>query len=370
MADQDDDTTGGGTAGRASGEVAQPSDGDDAGGSPDVVAAVAALSADQYQALLAARDQLEQQVLPALDTAAAAAGSGDSGGGTNVVGVAIGIKATDGSAAGALALKVFVKQTLDPANLDGQAAIPDSVGDFPVDVEETGEIVPQQAPTDRVRPAPGGVSIGHCNFSATAGTLGCLVSDGALTYVLSNNHVLAMINQGPVGAGHPQPGRSDGGTCAADVIAQLSLWVKLDFTGANLVDCAIAQVSDPSQVDARIRRGNGNLDTIVMPVVPPSLGLDVQKSGRSTGDTQGKIDAVDATIDVNYGGLVARFRRQFRVSGNPGPFNTSGDSGALVTTAAGNQPVGLLFAGNSHTVSFCNPIQSVLDALVVTLVTS
>jgi hypothetical protein len=358
MADQDDDTTGGGAGGRASGEVAQASgDAAAASDSPDVVAAVSALSADQYQALLAARDQLEQQVLPALDTIAAAADDG----GPNVVGVAIGIRD-----AGDLALKVYVRQQA----ADG-TAIPGSVGDFPTDVEEVGDLIAYQAPTARFRPAPGGVSIGNCN-AVMAGTLGCLVSDGSLTYVLSNNHVLALVNQGPVGVGNPQPGLLDGGACPADVIAQLSLWAKIDFTADNLVDCAISQVADPSQVDFRIRRGNGNLDTIVMPVVPASLGLDVQKSGRTTGDTQGKVDAVNVTVDIGYpGNQKARFRRQFRVAGNPGPFSKPGDSGSLVTTAATNQPVGLLFAGNAaNNVTFCNPIQAVLDTLVVTLVTS
>jgi hypothetical protein len=52
-------------------------------------------------------------------------------------------------------------------------------------------IRPLTAPVrQRMRPAQGGVSIGH--YKITAGTLGCLVRDGkGGTYILSNNHVLA-----------------------------------------------------------------------------------------------------------------------------------------------------------------------------------
>jgi hypothetical protein len=355
-----------------SGEIAQediPADAEDA--SPDAVAAVAGLSGDQFQALLAARDQLEQQMLPSPDAVSASAADVQSaGGGGNVVGIGIGEKVVDGEPTGRLAIKVFVKQKLDDSAVDSQAMVPATVGDIETDVEETGEIEAFMFNT-RQRPAPCGVSIGNCNVNL-AGTLGCLVRRGSRTYLLSNNHVMAAVNQGPVGVGIPQPGLFDSGTCPGDVIAELTRWIAVSFTGPNLVDCAIARVSDLSLVNACILRDDGSLATIVLPIVAPALNLAVQKSGRTTQNTQGAIDAVNITINVGYGpGQLAQFRHQFRVRGNPAPFSDHGDSGSLVTTVAGNQPVGLLFAGNAATnVTFVNPINTVLNAFGVGIVTA
>lgn len=338
--------------------------------SADIVSAIASIGQDVYQALVAARDQLEQQLLPSTEVAvSAAAGETSSGGGANVVGIGIGEKIVDGAETGRLAVKVFVQQKLDASSVDAQAAVPETVGDFETDVEEVGLIEAFMFNT-RMRPAPGGVSIGNCNVNL-AGTLGCLVRRGSRTYVLSNNHVLAATNQGPVGVGIPQPGVFDGGTCPDDVIATLTRWIAINFSGDNLVDCAIAEVSDLSLVEAGMLRNDGSRELVVYPVVPPGLNLQVQKSGRTTQWTQGWIDAVNVTVNVGYGGGVARFLHQFRVRGNPAPFSDSGDSGSLVTTLNGNQPVGLLFAGNAQSnTTFCNPIRTVLNAFGVEVVTA
>ena len=79
------------------------------------------------------------------------------------------------------------------------------------------------------------------------------------------------------------------------------------------------------------------------------------------------------TIDVKYGSVcgggrgTARFTNQIRIT--PGSFSAGGDSGSLIVedVAANPRPVGLLFAGGSDD-TFANPIQSVLDALGVTMV--
>jgi len=376
MADETDTPTGEPEEEEITGEISQAdieaasAEAAAADSSAEAVGAVAAFSAEQYQALLLARDQLEQQLLPSPEAAAAAAGDVSGGGGGNVVGIGIGEKIVDGAETGRLAVKVFVKQKIEASSVDSQALVPETVGDVETDVEEVGEIEAFMFSTGE-RPAPGGVSIGNCNVNL-AGTLGCLVRRGSRTYVLSNNHVMAAVNQGPVGVGIPQPGLFDGGVCPDDVIAALTRWIGISFTSANLVDCAIARVSDLSLVDARILRDDGTRDTIVLPVVSPALNLWVRKSGRTTQNTQGWIDAVNITVNVNYGAAgTAQFRHQFRVRGNPAPFSDRGDSGSLVTTLAGNQPVGLLFAGNAGSnTTFCNPIQTVLNAFGVGIVTA
>ena len=143
------------------------------------------------------------------------------------------------------------------------------------------------------------------------------------------------------------------------------------FGGAfNLVDVAIARTS-PLLVDRRILRPFGIRQRLVAPDVPPALNLRVQKSGRTTQYRRGYIDLINTTVDVSYSPLggVARFVRQFRVRGIGGIFSDRGDSGSLVTTYPGNQPVGLLFAGNAvSNVTFCNPIRTVMGLLGVSIV--
>jgi hypothetical protein len=57
--------------------------------------------------------------------------------------------------------------------------------------------------------------------------------------MLSNNHVLANSNAGPVGANILQPGHFDGRQNPADRIAILEQFVLINFAGgANFVDCA------------------------------------------------------------------------------------------------------------------------------------
>jgi hypothetical protein len=280
--------------------------------------------------------------------------------------VGIGAKEVGGHLTGEVAVKVFVREKLPREAVSAEALVPQTVAGLETDVEATGDIYANRF-TGRFRPAPGGVSIGHCG-QVMAGTLGCLVYEGTRLYVLSNNHVMAAVNRGPVGALIPQPGRLDGGVCGRDVIARLTRWVPIVFGGApNLVDAAIARV-DPRQVDRRIYRGNGVLARLRPGEVWPKLFSFIQKSGRTTQYRLGVVDAVMVAINVSYApqGGVARFVNQFRARGVGGIFSDRGDSGSLVTTFPQNQPAGLLFAGNaSANTTFFNPIHMVLNAFGV-----
>jgi hypothetical protein len=286
-----------------------------------------------------------------------------------VVGLGIGEKEVDGHPTGQLAIKVFVKEKLSEAEVSEEALVPQSLGGVATDVDATGEIYANMF-TARYRPAPGGVSIGNCNM-VMAGTLGCLVSRNNQLFILSNNHVMALVNQGPLNVRIPQPGRLDGGLCPNDTIALLSQWVPILFNGAdNAVDVAIARTS-PLLVDRRILRPFGFRQQLVPPHVSPALNMPVQKSGRTTQYRRGVIDAVNVTVNVSYAPLggIARFIRQFRVRGTAGIFSDRGDSGSLVTTFPTNHPVGLLFAGNAlSNVTFCNQIPPVLNSLGVQIV--
>lgn len=316
------------------------------------------------EAVAAARDHAERMLL--LDPQEAMAAMADDGpaGPGNVVGIGVGEKVSGGNPSGSLAVKVFVKEKLSPRHVSDSALVPEEIGGLPTDVEAIGEIDAQMF-TKRVRPAPGGVSIGHCS-KVHAGTLGCLVKKGNGLFILSNNHVIALSNAAPIGSKIPQPGRLDGGVCPPDIIATLTQFVPINFSGAcNFVDAAIGQ-TNPKLVDRRVLCP---LQKLQLPHVGPALNMNVKKAGRTTQCTAGVVSAVNVTVNVNYGVGVAKFCRQFLVKGTPGPFSKPGDSGSLIRTRQTNQPVGLLFAGNASTnTTIANPIGAVLSALGVQIV--
>ncbi len=231
----------------------------------------------------------------------------------------------------------------------------------------------------RARPAEGGYSVGH--YQITAGTIGTCVYDilpGGTTgsppvhgigspprcYILSNNHVLADTDAAQVGDPILQPGPYDGGTDPADRIATLTRWVPITLEPPtprslhqNIVDAAIAQ-GQFHDLDREIYwignvRGWRRKANI-------SVGTIIQKTGRTTNYTTGRITAINATVDVGYGGgRVGRFFDQI-VTTN---LSAGGDSGSLVLTLD-NVAVGLLFAGSS-VATIANQIENVRSLLRV-----
>ncbi len=206
-----------------------------------------------------------------------------------------------------------------------------------------------------------------------SGTLGALVQKGSTYYILSNNHVLARTNRGRVGDQVSQPGLVDYNCGVYQTVAQLSAFVPISFSRrkTNVVDAAIAQITS-GQV-----RTDGNILDVGQPsgsTVLPSIGLAIQKSGRTTGYTTATIAAIDVTVSVEYSpkcgssrGKTATFVNQILI--NDPVFSAAGDSGSLVLDRALPNPnaVGLLFAG-SDTTTVCNPINDVLGALGISLV--
>jgi S1-C subfamily serine protease len=258
-------------------------------------------------------------------------------------------------------------------------------------VIETGPIVAFQDPKQRMRPARPGCSIGH--YLITAGTLGCLVKRGNQVYILSNNHVLANSNVAQEGDPIWQPGKYDGGT-SADQIATLDRFIPIGFPGDtptpppggcsplasimkffeaqpavpkiqinepgnNTVDCALGKPLSPDLVSPDIL----NIG-VPIGVGTVTLGTPLQKMGRTTGYTTGQITQLDVTVSVDYGGKIATFRNQLMA----GAMSQGGDSGSAVLDM-NKRVVGLLYAG-SATTTILNPIQLVLDALEVQLVTA
>jgi len=218
--------------------------------------------------------------------------------------------------------------------------------------EITGDFHSLSSRTSRIRPAPGGVSIGH--YRITAGTLGCLVKDKQdNVYILSNNHVLANTNKASIGDPIYQPGPYDGGT-SKDTIAKLERWIPLVRNSINNVDAAIAKPIKDSDVSREIL-GIG----FVRGIINPKTDLVVRKSGRTTGVTNGVITAINAYVRVLYDSFILDFDDQIIIGTEN--FSQGGDSGSLILDTK-NYAVGLLFAGSeTHTVA--NPIQNVLNSL-------
>lgn len=266
-----------------------------------------------------------------------------------VVGTGVGL-----NEAGRPAVKVFLAH-------DRVVGIPDRVNGVPVASVVTGPFVARADRTSRARPAPIGFSVGHPDI--TAGTLGARVTDGTNIYILSNNHVIANSNNANLGDPTLQPGPVDGGNEPGDVIGTLHAYEEILFNGPdNVMDAAVslvdgADVSGSTPAD----EGYGAPGTVV---TDASLGLAVQKYGRTTGHTLGDVAEIDVTVSVCYAGVifctsVATFVNQFTIT--PGSFSAGGDSGSLIVTdGSGNNPVGLLFAG-SDTRTIANPIGPVLE---------
>jgi hypothetical protein len=88
----------------------------------------------------------------------------------NVVGVGIGYKNAADQKTSELSVIALVREKIPAAGLPAGALVPREVEGVRTAVMQVGDIRPLQARSDRWRPAPGGVSIGH--YKITAGTFG------------------------------------------------------------------------------------------------------------------------------------------------------------------------------------------------------
>lgn len=260
---------------------------------------------------------------------------------------------------------ILVDKKLPIEHLEEKDMVPQALGHLKTDVQEIGSLELLNAPrSGRYRPAPGGVSIGH--YKISAGTLGAIVKDkkSGSPLILSNNHVLANITNGNDGRskiGDPilQPGSHDKGSQDNDVIGHLKRFVPLKSntgifgSSTNIVDCAVATPIDEDIIDSEIV-GVGNINGIR----EAEVDMNIIKSGRTTGVTEGVVRTIDSTVTVNIdNNRQAVFTDQIVTS----PISKGGDSGSLVLDRDRNA-VGLLFAG-SNKATVCNKISNVMNEL-------
>jgi hypothetical protein len=244
-----------------------------------------------------------------------------------------------------------------------------------VDVRYVGRLVKRAAvpwQQKRMRPLRPGLSIGH--FRITAGTLGGFVRAraGGEPLILSNNHVLADENRARKGDAVLQPGRLDNGAEPGDVVGALGTFVRLRRAKANLLDCALATITEGIEFEPAKLRGIGQLTGLGDVLLRE--GTVLAKAGRTTGPTRGRVTAIELdNLLVGYDLGDLRFDGQVEIEGeDDDPFSAGGDSGSLIVDEAG-RAVALLFAGgdqggaNGRGLTYANPLRPVLDALKVDL---
>lgn len=279
----------------------------------------------------------------------------------NVVGTGVGYRYRGGKRTDEVCLLVFVDQKVPASALLATDAVPSEIEGVGTDVQVRRAIALQD-PKAKMRPTKCGISIAHTDV--TAGTLGAVMWRDGEKVILSNNHVLAATDQGKVGDFILQPGPADGGTLS-DRIGSLLAFVPILAGATRDVDCAICKPDRPGDVTDEIL-GIGKLTG----VGEIALGMNIQKSGRTTGYTRGIVSAVNVDIDVDYGvGRLIRFVGQFIADNIEGQIKVSagGDSGSSVLDSK-NRIVGLLFAGDVNgSFLVANPIQPVLNKLRLTL---
>jgi endonuclease G len=256
------------------------------------------------------------------------------------------------------------------ANGRTRGRIPDSIGGFPVDRPESGRLKLQQwwgggwgSPRrSRANPIQGGISVSNASVRGS-GTLGGLVTDRETgdPMLLSNWHVLA--GSWGIRPGWPiyQPGRGDGGT-SADTVATYS-HSAMSFH----LDAAVAKLTGSRSLlnhplDLEPVRGVGWAHP----------GMNVVKSGRTTGVTYGRITGVEGTFAGYFGGVYGYIRNVMTIVPRPGMeqvVSSGGDSGSLWLEEETMRAVGLHFVGNDDPeYAQAMDLQPILDALNVDLV--
>ncbi len=220
------------------------------------------------------------------------------------------------------------------------------------------EVSAQGARDLQPRPIPMGVSIGNTPslpfiYAGTAGLLVRSLAQPNTKFILSNNHVLGTKGPGlcpnqatPGGTITLQPGTldigSDPGPSATYVAGLVAGFQPLAAGSPNLIDAALS-VTTPA-LARTTQFGIGEPNPAVGIALP---GMAVTKSGRTTGVTNGTVDAINVTINVNYGTGCATYNFIGQTIITPGTFSDGGDSGSAILETATKTPVGLLFAGST-----------------------
>lgn len=285
--------------------------------------------------------------------------------------VGIGPKVVDGEVTSKLALTFYVTHKSAAERLNPATAVPKTfefrsrldgaTRRVTTDIVESPPASFELDPKDRVRPVPGGVSV-----APPTGTLGGWVWDETddTIVALSNEHVFGHT----AGARMPQPGTViDGGSNPADTIGTTKRGIPRTTTGVNTVDCAIMTPTDEDIYSLTVH----DIGPAVYALATPVLNMLVEKFGRTTEHTYGRLISVDYATTLTSGHSFDDCLRIEPVDPSE-DWSAGGDSGSVVfsqtpTTDGGTikPAVGLHFAGGGIYGLACK-IQNVFDELDLT----
>lgn len=225
---------------------------------------------------------------------------------------------------------------------------------------------------------------------ASAGTLGALLRDqNGLLLGLTNNHVTALCSHVPVGMPILAPGVFDVGPGGLSPFTIGFHQAALEMNHGSVGNIDITRNTDAAVFaipnEALVTSYQGDAYDTPTQVQAPQEGMTVQKVGRTTGHTVGRIVGrelrpVAVTYHANGYGFSSSmlFANVYIVHGIDAPFSAAGDSGSLVVANGENgQPesaVGLVFAGGSDHLapggakSMILPLAPMLEALNAQLV--
>lgn len=276
----------------------------------------------------------------------------------NVVAIGIGKKWTNNINTNKDSILVFVSKKEHTKNLSQNDIIPQQIDGCLIDVVgKSGTF--KTLNVQRIRPIKPGYSCGH--LWTTAGTIGGFFEDRQGDIVaLSNNHVLAASNAGIRGHLMLQPGIYDDRNWGNNRVGNLKFYrplvgptgISFDASkwkhiyGYNVEDSAIATINDLNLINYELP----NIGYIKDFRYDINIDENVKKVGRTTQNTSGKVIAINAIVNVDFGNIVYNFREQIITTN----MAQGGDSGSLLMDDD-NNVVGLLFAG-SNTMTIHNNI--------------
>lgn len=282
----------------------------------------------------------------------------------NVCGTATGKKWINGEPTEEDAIIVFVQKKYKEDGVirkySEEDIVPDNIEGIPTDVVEVGKITKQNL-RKQVRPIIPGYSCGHGGI--TAGTIGGFFIDGeGSPVILSNNHVLGNENNAKKGDLIYQPGPSDTRKSKRFIgwdpkkslyIGKLKRFVPIRKKTRNIQDSAIAEVHESYIESNMVNPVYPTMNRPLNGFAAAQVNMQVQKCGRTTGYTTGRIIGKNATFTVEYDLGNIRFEKCIVTTG----MSKGGDSGSLIMDMNMNA-VGLLFAG-SPKVTLANDISIV-----------
>lgn len=284
-----------------------------------------------------------------------------------VIGTAVGEKWVNGIPTGQQAVLVFVQKKFSNRGVlrkfSSNDLVPSELDGFPTDVIEVGIIKKHVGLKGKVRPIKPGYSVGHGKI--TAGTIGGIFRDrDNHPVILSNNHVLANENNAKIGDIIYQPGPTDARNVSRrfhgwpdpvvnlPYIATLKKFVRLKKSG-NVQDSAIAKIHSKFVRDGLVDDMYPIINSRLTGFANAKVGSQVQKLGRTTDYTTGRVVGVNASFSVEYDFGVASFNKCVVLSA----MSKGGDSGSIIQDM-NERAVALLFAGSSR-VTIANPMNLV-----------